>query len=46
MILKFTLQRSATPMLFKNYSLVKVIYLPIRLSKTCAFNETLKHEEH
>ena len=38
LIQKFTLQRSTMSLLFQNYSLVKVIHLLIRFSKTKSFS--------
>ena len=40
MLQKFNLQTSATPLLFINYSLIEVMYLLIRLSRTCPSYET------
>ena len=37
LIQKFILQRSTMSLLFKNYSLVEVIYLLIRFNKTKSF---------
>ena len=45
LIQKFTLQRSIMPLLFKTYSLVGIIHLLIRFSKTKSFLGNTKNAD-